>query len=348
MNVHIFLDEKFVGKYIEFIDRSFEKSDHIFLILCSGRKLRFPGVYSDLDNVVVIHKSLRGFFDFVRYTLFGGKIIFHGVFVKGVAFLLGFKCIAKKTYVVLWGGDIYGSEKAPRYWNNIKHRLLSRCAGITCELEEDYYLACRVYNTNAPYFESMLYLSNVIDEQDFQVEKNCKKSNKINVLVGNSADPENNHFYLLEKLIPYAKNIKLIVPLSYGNQTYADEVEAYIKTRFESDSCILRTFLPVEEYKKILKSIDIAVFAHDRQQALGNTFQLLSFGAKVFIKENTTTYKWMHRKNIRVFSVDNLEALGSDFLKPMSNIEIENNREIIYRLANEKELYDSWKRIFDD
>ena len=42
--------------------------------------------------------------------------------------------------------------------------------------------------------------------------------------------------------------------------------------------------LPLSDYLKILGKIDIAIFNHERQQAVGNITSLLGLGKKVYIK----------------------------------------------------------------
>jgi hypothetical protein len=41
----------------------------------------------------------------------------------------------------------------------------------------------------------------------------------LSILLGNSADPSNNHVEALERLLPYRdQDIKIYAPLSYGDQ----------------------------------------------------------------------------------------------------------------------------------
>ncbi len=49
--------------------------------------------------------------------------------------------------------------------------------------------------------------------------------------MGNSADPANEHIEALAQLEKFKEsNIKIYVPLSYGNQAYAEQVIEYGKT----------------------------------------------------------------------------------------------------------------------
>ncbi|WP_083234102.1 TDP-N-acetylfucosamine:lipid II N-acetylfucosaminyltransferase [Candidatus Marithrix sp. Canyon 246] len=75
----------------------------------------------------------------------------------------------------------------------------------------------------------------------------------------------------------------MFVPLSYG-----DPKGVYIKevistgTKIFGDKFIPMTeFMDFDKYLNFLGSINITIFNHNRQQAMGNTITLLGFGKKV-------------------------------------------------------------------
>ena len=47
-----------------------------------------------------------------------------------------------------------------------------------------------------------------------------------------------------------------------------------------------------DDYNKYLASIDIAIFHHDRQQAMGNVIGLISLGKKVVLKDSISSYEF--------------------------------------------------------
>jgi hypothetical protein len=129
-----------------------------------------------------------------------------------------------------------------------------------------------------------MYPSNLYKE--YQVP--AKQHTGINILVGNSADPSNNHLDVLDKLEAHKnENIKIYVPLSYGNQVIAEE-----KKRF-GDKFIPRTeMMPFQNYLEFMGLIDIAIFNHKRQQAIGNTITLLGLRKKVFIRSDVVQWQF--------------------------------------------------------
>ena len=63
--------------------------------------------------------------------------------------------------------------------------------------------------------------------------KRTSSDKEIIIQVGNSATNTNNHIDVLKTLEKYkCENIKIFLPLAYGEQEYAEEVIAYLETRF--------------------------------------------------------------------------------------------------------------------
>lgn len=345
MIIHIILDEKFTDGFVAFINENFDSNEHRFLILASQNPMRYCKTSDSYKNVMVLHKNLKDMYELVYQCICADKVILHSLMIRYIPHLFGFRLFAKKTYVALWGGEIYSEGKRKKISAYLKHRILSRVRGITCELEEDYKLTQIKYNTNVPFFPCMLYLSNVVDEDDFGEHKNKRAKEKPIVMIGNSADPQNNHFEIIDNLAKRKINADFIVPLSYGDKEYAGRVAEYARNRLNGYVRVLQNFMPIEEYLNLLRSVDIVVYAHRRQQALGNTFHMLAYGAKVYLNSETTTYAWMKRNNIMVFPSDNI---GDDFLELLTREEKKKNSDIISTNTSRKTLRKEWEAIFKD
>ena len=65
------------------------------------------------------------------------------------------------------------------------------------------------------------------------------------------------------------KDIQIICPLSDGNKEYAEAVINKGKEIFGCNFKPLQEFIPFEQYLDIVSKIDVAIFKHDRQQAIG-------------------------------------------------------------------------------
>jgi hypothetical protein len=69
----------------------------------------------------------------------------------------------------------------------------------------------------------------------------------------------------------------------------------------------LTSFMPFEEYINFLKSIDIAIFNHKRQQAMRNTITLLGMGKTVFMRSDVSHWRFLNSLGIKLNAVENLD-----------------------------------------
>ncbi|NBU81514.1 MAG: hypothetical protein EBS55_07695, partial [Flavobacteriaceae bacterium] len=118
--------------------------------------------------------------------------------------------------------------------------------------------------------------------------------NQPNILIGNSADPSNNHVEVFLKLsLLDLKDSKVYVPLSYsGSESYVNFVlkrgHELLGNRFYP----LIDFIPLVKYNEILLSCGTLIFNHVRQQGLGNIIVLGCLGAKVFLNNKSPIYSY--------------------------------------------------------
>lgn len=157
--------------------------------------------------------------------------------------------------------------------------------------------------------------------------------------------PSNNHFEILEKLSKFKDmNIKLFCILSYGgNKEYNKKVIDKGIEVFNDKFYPVLDFMKFDEYMNFLSSLDIAIFAHDRQQAFGNITSLLSMKKTVYLKEKVTTYQTLKEMGIEVRSFDKLVDL-----EEFDENTLENNRRIIEENFSEEMLIEQWENIFEN
>jgi hypothetical protein len=74
----------------------------------------------------------------------------------------------------------------------------------------------------------------------------------------------------------------------------------------------LLDFMSIDKYRKILAQVDIAVFAHRRQQAMGNTISLLGYGKTVYMRDDVTPWQTFKDKGITVHALDTLSLKLQD------------------------------------
>lgn len=125
-----------------------------------------------------------------------------------------------------------------------------------------------------------------------------------NILVGNSADPNNNHIEIFNILrgLSIPADSKIIVPLSYGEMNYKNEIIAIGKRMFGDNFQPVTQMLEMKEYVDLLASCSIVIFNHKRQQGAGNAGIALFLGAKIFMNPESLLYQEYVDQGLVVFS----------------------------------------------
>lgn len=346
--VHISIHEKFIPSLSNLLYENFTYSEHDIITFGDFIKFKY-------DDQGIIHnyasiKSLNAIFHIVRTTLFSKKIILHGLFMQPLVVLL---CLMpwlhKKCVWVIWGGDLYSyrNKDSKNYYifEFFRRILIRRIGGIATYIDGDYKYAQEWYGTKAKLYYCMMYSSNVFKPQSSNENKVQKKEDcKYNILVGNSADPSNNHYQIFDKLKELGcENInKIICPLSYGNKEYGEKTAKVGTELFGEKFLPLTDYMNPVDYQRLLVDVDIAVFAHDRQQAMGNTINLIGLGKTVYIKTNTTSYDTFSKLGIKVYDFSKLkiELACSDV--------IDKNIKNVLNNFCEYNLVQQYRKIFED
>lgn len=158
------------------------------------------------------------------------------------------------------------------------------------------------------------------------------------ILVGNSGTLTNNHLDVFKKLqVVNIGNYNILCPLSYGDSSYIEKIISIGQEKFGDNFLPLTEFLPLDNYNEIIKKSSIAIFYNFRQQGLGNVIAALWYGAKVYLSRKNTLYVFLKRMNIIIYNFDD----DICFKKILTINEIEQNRQILKALFNEKKLIEN-------
>jgi hypothetical protein len=337
--------EKFIPPFMDLINENFDSSNHKFIIL--GKK-RIKYGLTEKHNVIWIDSIFK--IPLLMYNLNkSSKIIIHGLFSRLFNIILFFQpWLLKKSYWVLWGGDLYTFKLDKKnilwHFNEIFRSYIIKNIGfITTTVPGDFELAKNWYNTKAKYIENLMYQSHVFRDSNLIKCLNYKK-NCIYIQIGNSADPSNNHFDIIDKLIKYKEyNIKFFCPLSYGDENHKKNVINYGINKLGKNFYPIVEFMQFEEYNNYMSSIDIAIFNHDRQQGMGNIIGLLSLGKKIYMKDKITPYLYFENLNINIYSID------SDIkVSKLAKKEVLENESNIKLFFTKERLVSGWAKVFED
>lgn len=315
MILHVASLDKFIPPFIKFINDEFGEEKHLFCVLGTNKKYLIDPKKNVRFSTTTLVGALTHYCRIIKHVQRADKIILHGLFDLRLIFVISLMpWVLKKCCWVIWGGDLYFYQKPkPRKRDKLTELLrkfaIKRIGYLITYIPGDIELARKWYNAQGVYKECLMYLSNVVDA-DLKKKTAHEKRNSeevINILVGNSADPSNNHIEILDKLAPYKnQNIKIIVPLSYGDKEYAKRLIDYGRDIFGEKFQPLINFLPLCAYNAVLDSIRIAVFNHERQQAMGNTITLLGMGKTVYMRTGFSHSLFLKELGLCFLDVGNL------------------------------------------
>lgn len=337
-------DAKFIPNFLRFLNDNFNMSEHKLMMIGKYERIANNEAIKEISKYPIIWiDSKKKLFVLLKELYKAKKIIIHGLWYDKLNLLLLFNSILlKKCYWVMWGGDFYFPEKQ----SIIKKLLIRKLRHFITYLEGDYEYIKKHYKAKGEYHECLMYLSNTINEKILKIaeeyEKKGKKKGTINILIGNSATEENNHIEVFEKLEKYKnEKIKIYVPLSYGDNNYAYKIIEKGKQIFNEKFIPLINFMPYEKYIKFLSTIDIAIFAHKRQQAMGNIIALLGMGKKVYLRKNTSQWKLFENLGIVVYDLNGI------FLTRLDKNIAKNNKKNVFSFFSKDILIRQWQNIFD-
>jgi hypothetical protein len=203
------------------------------------------------------------------------------------------RALAERAYATPWLNRLYGAAAAAT-------RVFS--APVPTDLE--------VFRRRFPRFRGGYHQLNYASVEETYALSPDKLTGD-NILVGNSASPENNH---LEALTLISRvgigNRRVIVPLSYGDSVYGDRIERAGRELFGEQFTPLRGFMPLADYSSLVSSCSVVVMGHRRQQALGNVARATWQGAHVFLDRRNSIVPFFRSAGIPVSTLEDFKRLG--------------------------------------
>jgi len=147
----------------------------------------------------------------------------------------------------------------------------------------------------------------------------------MNILAGNSATESNNHvdlFLQIRDQVDLSRR-KVIVPLSYGSDDYANKVVTVGKELLGDAFVPLLDFLPKQKYMEILRSCGFAIMNHRRQQAVGNVCMAMLMGARVYLRPENPLTEWIRRRGGVIGNAQKLD------MKPLTSADQRSNQVLV-------------------
>ncbi len=321
----------------------FDKDEHLFVT--SGKKVsdaakEFSNVFYDETASSLINKYAEQC-DWI--IVHGHLSVSEGIKIK--------KKYLRKIILRFWGGSIGYKCKTGDIIKNIVKKILnkiyigkvSRFAAFAIANKVDE-VAIRKTLKDIPVFRMPYGMGK--REEILELLKNEECDDNFNVLVGHNAWDHDNHIAVLKKLEKYGDNIKIYVPLSYGNEFYKEKVEKYIEDNNPGNIAVIKDFMPYDEYMKFLNKMDVAILDGDISYALGNVAALLLLKKKLFINRTGEIKETFDIENIPHCCVDELDYMPiEEFLKKIDYPE--NMSENVLPYSRESAV-GAWKTFFKE
>lgn len=345
--LHIGMDGGFLRSFIDFVKDEFEFDKHSFLITTEKYQK------SDYKNVVLSQRTvfarLRHYALSVIKMHQSDKVVLHGLFdTKFVFILFLMPWLLRRCCWVLWGGDLYIHHLGEKNWKwklseFFRRPVIMNINTITTTVPGDYGLAQKWYGARGSFIQNLMYKSHVCrgTGEEF-LPKESKGS--IYIQVGNSSDPANNHIEVLSFISENQTGLcEIFCPLSYGSDAHKRYVIKTGKMLFSDRFHPITELMSFDDYNKYLATIDVAIFNHDRQQAMGNIIGLISMGKKVVLKSSITPYEFFTDLELGVYTL-----ADEDIFEPIDVAEAQKNIAIARNYFTLERLKMNWTEVFDE
>ncbi len=191
------------------------------------------------------------------------------------------------------------NEKEKAFRDSLKR--IDILAGI---FEEEYVELSKHWPSLPPFIQLPLQSTAKIEEIDYHQEKWIKQNQ---LVVGNSRASSNNHLEILDIIerSSLSPDIEIKFLFNYGLENkYTDHVRK--KARTMSNVEIIESFLPYDEFQSFYFQVGAMVNNSYRQLALGNIFQSMRTGVKIYLNPRSPTFSWLQSLGFRIFRTDDL------------------------------------------
>ena len=342
--LHLGINDKFIKPFVDYVDHNFSLKNHLFCLS--------PGMGEDLtlcSRVFIWNrKSISHYLKLILEINRARKIFLHGLFDHKICILLLLNpWNIKKTYWLVWGGDIYSIDKDPslksRLTSFFRNLLASRIPFIVTSIPGDYINACIRYSSRASWLNYLYYPTSHVVELPSKKKNIHENSLNFNILVGNSATESNKHLEIF-KVLSESKllNCKLYIPLTYGSADYKKMVIQSGILTFGDIFIPILDHISLKKYTDFLEKIHVAIFFHERQQAMSTIRLLVGMGKVVYMNPESTGYQLLKSIGVKIFDFNLFD--GNFF--SLSNNEKEQNRRIICSYYNNGRLRDNLSSLF--
>jgi hypothetical protein len=346
MILHLVFDDKFVDYAIrQFLPSGCSE----FITVVDDPDQGFKHI-KQADKVRALRDKSDDYYTLLNNLADYKAIILHGFYTPWQVDIVYHTPANVKVCWAFWGGDMYQRpDICDLYLSKGSHCIQKLREMVKGKKQQGYIVPFDVYS-RVDYllddsFENYEDVKRYIHKPDlkflwytyYSVEETVGDSliqsqvSGPNLMVGHTACIRTNHidgFIAVKKL--NLKGHSVVSALSYGESWYRSLMIKVGRILFGKRFKPLLSFLPLEQYNKILCSCPIEVMPAYKPEGMGNCLTALWLGAKVYMYERNLKYQYFKRLGLSVFSIEkDLVRSNSDWDRPLSLAEVEHNRKIL-------------------
>lgn len=229
------------------------------------------------------------------------------------------KAKSSKISTFVWGSDFLRAGRFMRIYLGIAFKFAD---SVVCDSNDVLYELEKVYPKYKYKMKCEYFGSKIIDNMlSITNSMESKKSDKVTIMCGYNATPAQNHEQIIQSLIPFKDDVRLIFPMTYSGDEEYKKIIADLLTKEGFDFILLKSFLSDEEWVSYLLMTDIFVHMQKSDAFSSTLAENLLLGHVVLNAE------WLDYKDLEVndvyyikVSFEKLSSLIDNILKIWINI----------------------------
>ncbi|MGL4446941.1 MAG: TDP-N-acetylfucosamine:lipid II N-acetylfucosaminyltransferase [Aeromonas sp.] len=313
-----------------FLNKEFNHYSHFFSVMdrsCSN----WQSLYSAVININLF-TSNSTFCPWLRNSHAGfTSVIFHGSFNDAVWELIDESIdLCEKSSWLMFGGDLYNhlyrdvNSDSFLTLECLRKRNTEKLKSVIYnDASEDDML---VYDLKYPRPKKVLRYAynnqNLMSSSEPNEKLKCFLSNGDVCLLGNSADPKNEHELAIKQLFIKNKKLKIVCPLNYGgDEKYINEIVSIGKELYGNSFFPIDYKLTSSEYTYVLSKCKYILLSHKRQQAVFHWKYAVKEGKVLIACEQSPVYKQFKTMGFDILNVSDL----SDLELSCTNVDFKKN-----------------------
>lgn len=332
--LHICMPSKrMMETFISMTRKSMPQDEHKFIFwdTCYENDL----CLLDYGNVVALNNYSMKKRRKIMYEEFkkADVLVWHGLILSGRQILMLYlnPSFCKKSVWIVHGIDMYNYVRNSKgfkssFLNHINYSVRKSMPYVVCLTEDD----AKIYKSKFGSCKQLYVIPKPISAdvfEQFLPLRNAKDrlNNQLYIQVAHNAYTFNNHIPVMKSLLKFKdENIKLVIPLSYGNDwvnaqnNYINEVIKFAKSAFSNKAECINKLMPQDEYNNLLWNVDVGVFGATRQNAMGNILRLLLVGNKVFLPSDSPLYHYLTENGVEIYDTNAIDKMSFEEFKQKS------------------------------